>query len=144
MEHEKQAITAILKNSKTIAVVGLSADTSRPSNEVADYLQSHGYRIVPVNPAYAGTRILDEPCYATLQEAATALADQGSAIDIVDCFRKSEFIGPIVDEAIAIHARCVWMQLGIVNDAAAAKARAAGLQVVMDRCTKIEHRERFG
>lgn len=139
MNQAEQAITDILKRSRTIAVVGLSADSDRPSNEVAHYLQAHGYRIVPVNPAYAGKQILGELCHATLQDAAAA----GEKIDIVDCFRKSEFIGPIVDEAIAIGAPCVWMQLGVVNEAAAAKAQAAGLQVVMDRCTKIEHSARF-
>lgn len=139
MDQEEQAITDVLKRSRTIAIVGLSADTERPSNEVAHYLQAHGYRIVPVNPAYTGTQILGARCHATLQDAAAA----GEKIDIVDCFRKSEFIGPIVDEAIAIGAPCVWMQLGVVNEAAAAKAEAAGLQVVMDRCTKIEHSARF-
>lgn len=139
MNQAEQAITDILKRSRTIAVVGLSADSDRPSNEVAHYLQAHGYRIVPVNPAYAGKQILGQPCHATLHDAAAA----GEKIDIVDCFRKSEFIGPIVDEAIAIGAPCVWMQLGVVNEAAAAKAQAAGLQVVMDRCTKIEHSARF-
>lgn len=139
MTQEDKIIRDILATSRTIAVVGLSAKSERPSHEVAHYLQRHGYRIVPVNPTYAGTRILGEPCYATLHEAVAAIATDGARIDIVDCFRKSEHIMPVVDEAIAIGARCVWMQLGVVNDAAAAKAQAAGLAVVMDKCIKIEH-----
>lgn len=135
MSQEQDTIAAVLRNSKTIAVVGLSARTDRPSHGVAEYMQQQGYCIVPVNPAYAGTTILGEPCYATLDEAARA----AGRIDIVDCFRKPETIAPLADEAIAIGARCLWMQLGVVNEEAAQKARAAGLQVVMDRCIKIEH-----
>jgi predicted CoA-binding protein len=124
---------------RTVAVVGLSAKPDRPSHEVAQYLQQHGFRIIPVNPTYAGTPILGEHCYASLTEAATALAPHGIHIDIVDCFRKSDAMLPIAIEAIAIGARCLWMQLGVLNEAAATKARDAGLQVVMDRCMKIEH-----
>jgi predicted CoA-binding protein len=133
------SIPAILAEGRTIAVVGLSAKTDRPSHEVARYLQTHGYRIIPVNPMYAGARILNEPCYASLTEAAVALVKDNVKIDIVDCFRKSEAIEPIADEAIAIGARYLWMQLGVVNEKAAAKARAAGLAVVMNRCIKIDH-----
>ncbi|RJG07603.1 CoA-binding protein [Noviherbaspirillum cavernae] len=133
------SIPELLANCRTIAVVGLSAKTNRPSHEVAEYLQAHGYRIIPVNPTYAGTHILGEHCHATLVQAAAALSEKGMAIDLVDCFRKSEDIPPIVEEAIAIGARCVWMQLGIVNQAAAASAGQAGLAVVMDKCLKIEH-----
>lgn len=133
------SIPAILAEGRTIAVVGLSAKTDRPSHEVARYLQTHGYRIIPVNPMYAGTRILNEPCYGSLTEAAAALAKDNVKIDVVDCFRKSEAIEPIADEAIAIGARYLWMQLGVVNEKAAAKARAAGLTVVMNRCIKIDH-----
>lgn len=122
-----------------IAVVGLSNRPDRPSYDVSAYMQHHGYRIVAVNPMYAGTQILGEYCHATLTEAAQALAAAGDKIAIVDCFRKSADIPPVVDEAIAIGATCVWMQQGIVNESAAAKARAAGLVVVMDRCIKIEH-----
>jgi len=122
-----------------IAVVGLSNRPDRPSHDVSAYMQHQGYRIVAVNPMYAGTQILGEYCHANLPEAAQALAGAGLKIDIVDCFRKSADIPPIVDEAIAIGAGCVWMQQGIVNEAAAAKARAAGLVVVMDRCIKIDH-----
>ncbi len=133
-------IPALLKQYRTIAVVGLSNKPERPSHEVAHYMQRHGYRIVPVNPSYAGSQILGEECHANLSEAAAALKQQGAAIEIVDCFRKSDAIPPIADEAIAIGARCLWLQLGVSNEAAAAKAKAAGLQVVEDRCIKIEHR----
>jgi len=122
-----------------IAVVGLSPKPDRPSYSVARYMQERGYRIIPVNPMHVGAHILGESCYANLYEAAKALAAEGQKIDIVDCFRKSEDIPPIVGEAIMIDARCVWMQQGIVNEPAAAKARAAGLQVEMDSCIKIEH-----
>jgi predicted CoA-binding protein len=121
-----------------IAVVGLSNRPDRPSYDVTAYMQRQGYRIVAVNPMYAGQQILGEYCYASLTEAAQALAGQ-VRIDIVDCFRKSGDIPPVVDEAIAIGATCVWMQQGIVNDAAAAKAEAAGLAVIMDRCIKVDH-----
>jgi predicted CoA-binding protein len=135
-----RTIQQILQESKTIAVVGMSNKPDRASHEVAEYLQQHGYRVVPVNPAYAGQQILGETVYATLQEAAEALAPQGQGIDIVDCFRKSEDIPPLARDAIAIRAGCLWMQLDIENQAAADLARAAGLDVVMNRCTKIEHR----
>jgi predicted CoA-binding protein len=121
-----------------IAVVGLSNRPDRPSYDVTAYMQRQGYRIVAVNPMYAGQEILGEHCYASLTEAAQALAGQVS-IFIVDCFRKSADIPPVVDEAIAIGADCVWMQQGIVNEAAAAKAEAAGLKVIMDRCIKVDH-----
>ncbi|HJU71928.1 MAG TPA: CoA-binding protein [Paucimonas sp.] len=134
-----KTIPELLTENHTIAVVGLSGNPERPSHEVAAYLQAQGYRIIPVNPVSAGMRILGEPCYSTLAEAATALAEENGIIDIVDCFRNPEAIEPIADEAIAIGARCLWMQLGVVNEQAAAKARAAGLAVVMDRCLKIEH-----
>ena len=127
----------ILADSRVIAVVGLSIKPERASYQVAHYLQQHGYSIVPVNPAYAGQLVLGEPCYASLTEAAAALKPVG--IDVVDCFRKADDILPIVAEAIAARVRCLWLQLGIVNQQAAALARAAGLDVVMDRCMKIEH-----
>lgn len=133
------SIPALLANCRTIAVVGLSAKSNRPSHGVAQYMQAHGYRIIPVNPTYAGTDILGELCHATLADAVAALAQHATKIDIVDCFRKAETIVPIADDAIAIGARCLWMQLGVVNQEAAAKAHAAGLAVVMDRCIKIEH-----
>jgi predicted CoA-binding protein len=135
-----RSIAQILNDSKNIAVVGLSDKPDRASHGVAQYLQEHGYRIVPVNPSYAGQQILGETVYASLQEAADALAANGRGIDIVDCFRKSEDIPPLARDAIAIRAGCLWMQLGIENQPAADLARAAGLDVVMDRCIKIEHR----
>ncbi len=132
-----KSIPDLLQHSRTIAVVGLSFKTHRASYGVAHYMQAHGYRIVPVNPSYAGREILGEPVYASLHEAAAAIAP--ARIDIVDCFRNARDIPPIVQEAIAVGAACVWMQLGIEHDEAAAQARAAGLEVVMDRCIKVDH-----
>jgi predicted CoA-binding protein len=123
----------ILQHCRTIAVVGLSPQPQRDSYDVARYLQARGYRIIPVNPN--ATEVLGEKAYATLREAA-----QHEAIDLVNCFRNSPDIPPIVDDAIAIGAKAVWMQLGISHAAAAAKAEAAGLLVVQDRCIKIDHR----
>lgn len=139
-----RSIAQILSDSKTIAIVGLSDKPERASHEVAAYLQQHGYRILPVNPSYAGQAILGEPVFATLQEAADALAADGQRIDIVDCFRKADDIPPIARDAIAVRAGCLWMQLDIENQAAADLARAAGLDVVMNRCIKIEHRSLNG
>ena len=139
MSQNTVSIPALLEECRTIAVVGLSARQDRPSYEVAEYMQAHGYRIIPVNPTYAGTHILGEHCYATLTQAAQILSESGVRIQLVDCFRKPEHIMAIVDEAIAIGARCVWMQLGIVDHAAAEKAGQAGLAVVMDKCVKVEH-----
>ena len=102
---------------------------------MASYLQQHGHRIIPVNPTYAGQSILGEHCYATL----TLAAREHGVIDIVDCFRKSGDILPIAEQAVAIGARCLWLQLGIVNEAAAQLARKAGMMVVMDHCLKLEH-----
>lgn len=129
----------VIARYRTVAVVGLSPRPDRPSHEVAQYLQAHGYRIIPVNPAAAGEMILGEPCYATLSDAAAALTRENVEIEIVDCFRKSEDIGPIAEQAIAIGANCLWMQLGVINTAAATLAEHAGLIVVMDRCLKIDH-----
>lgn len=128
-----ERIPYILRHYRTIAVVGLSPKPHRASFEVAHYLQGHGYRIIPINPNV--TEVLGEKAYATLQEAA-----QHETIDLVDCFRNSEDIPPIVEEAIAIGAKAVWMQLGVSHPEAAAKAEAAGLLVVQDRCIKIDHR----
>jgi len=135
-----RSIAQILRDSKTIAIVGLSDKPDRASHEVGAYLQHNGYRVVPVNPSYAGKSILGEQVYASLQDAADALAADGLRIDIVDCFRKSEDIPPIAREAIAVRASCLWMQLDIENQVAADMARAAGLDVVMNHCVKIEHR----
>ena len=111
----------ILGRCRTLAVVGLSPQWHRPSYFAAKYMQSHGYRIVPVNPLVAreGGSILGERCFASVVEAAQAIAQQGGRIDLVDCFRKSDDIPPLAEEAIAIGARCLWLQLGVVNEAAA-------------------------
>lgn len=130
----------ILKESKTIAVVGLSPRPDRPSHEVARYLQEQGYRIVPINPGMHGKQILGEVCFASLREAAAALAPKGVQIDMVDCFRKSEDIPPLAEDAIAIGARFLWLQLGVRNDNAVRRAEEAGLLAVQDKCTHIEHR----
>ncbi|NUU03535.1 CoA-binding protein [Herbaspirillum robiniae] len=135
-----QQVSSRAGGKPVIAVVGLSNRPERASYDVAAYMQAAGYRIVAVNPMYAGQTILGEHCHATLQEANAALAHEGLRISIVDCFRKSSDIPPVVDDAIAIGAECVWMQLEIFHDEAAAKARAAGLKVIMDKCIKIEHR----
>lgn len=132
-------IARILQESRIIAIVGMSDKPERASHEVADYLLQHGYRVLPVNPALAGKEVLGQRAYATLTEAAAAVAP--ARIDIVDCFRKAEDILPIAEEAIAVKAGCLWLQLDVINEAAAQLARAAGLEVVMDHCTKIEHRK---
>ena len=134
-----RTLRALLQTCRTLAVVGLSPRPDRPSHEVAEYLQAHGYRIVPVNPAAAGQQILGEHVYATLREADAALRAQSQVIDLVDVFRKSEDVLPIADEAVSIHAQCLWLQLGVVNDAALARAHAAGLAAVQNRCLKIDH-----
>jgi predicted CoA-binding protein len=139
MTNEIQEIDRLLAESRVIAVVGMSPKADRASHYVAAYLQQHGYRVIPANPVAAGTRILGEHVYPTLTTAAAALAEQHILIDIVDVFRKPEEVLPIADEAAAIHAKALWLQLGVVNEVAAANARAAGLSVVMDRCIKIEH-----
>jgi predicted CoA-binding protein len=139
MTTQNDSISQLLNSASTIAVVGLSPNKDRPSHEVAEYLQRHGYRIIPVNPTYAGTNILGEHCYATLKQAKDILIETGVKIDIVDCFRRPEYIDEVATEAINIHAQCLWMQLGIINEAAAAKAEKAGLVVVMNRCIKAEH-----
>ena len=136
-----RTIEQILRAARTVAVVGLSNKPERASLEVATYLQEQGYRIIPINPAYAGQEILGETVYATLQEAADALASSGTRIDVVDCFRKAEEMQPIAKDAIDVRAGCLWMQLGIENQVAADLARAAGLDVVMNHCMLIEHRK---
>ncbi len=126
-------ISRILDNFKTIAVVGLSPKPHRDSHEVSEYMQAHGYRIVPVNPAALTSEILGEKVYPSLLEAA-----KHEHIDLVNVFRNSADVPPVVDDAIAIGAKAVWLQLGVINLAAAKRAEDAGLQVVMDRCPKIE------
>ena len=125
----------ILGENRVIAVVGLSADWYRPSFFAAKYMQEHGYRVIPVNPKYA--EILGQKCYPTLR----AIPEK---VQIVDVFRKTQDVPPIAEEAIAIGAKVLWQQLGVKNEAAAARARAAGLETVMDRCVKIEHARLFG
>ena len=126
-------ITEILQNYRVVAMVGLSDKPERPSYRVAQYLQEHGYRIVPVNPGCQ--EILGEKCYATLRDIPFPVA-------IVDIFRNVDAIPAIVDEAIAVGAKVVWMQQGVEEPDSARKAKQAGLQVVMDRCLKIEHGQR--
>jgi uncharacterized protein len=128
------AIPEILGNSKTIAVVGLSSNPARPSYGVAEYLQSRGYRIIPVNPNE--TEVLGEKAYARLE-------DVPEKIDVVDVFRRPEEVMPAAEGAIAVGAKVLWMQLGIENEAAAEKARAAGLMVVENACMLIEHRRQM-
>ncbi len=127
-------IREVLRDGRTIAMVGASANWNRPSFFAMKYLQQKGFRVIPVNPkeAAAGTEILGEKCYA-------ALAEIPEQVDMVDCFRNAEAVPAIADEAIAIGAKILWMQLGVRHDEAAAKARAAGLRVVMNRCPKIEY-----
>ena len=122
----------ILRRVKTIAMVGASTNWNRPSYFAMKYLQHKGYRVIPVNPGAAGEEILGEKAYASLK-------DIPDKVDMVDIFRNSAAAGPIVDEAIAIKAPVVWMQLGVRNDQAAARAEAAGMTVVMNRCPKIEY-----
>jgi predicted CoA-binding protein len=122
----------VLNNTKTVALVGASPNWNRPSYFVMKYLQVKGYKVYPVNPRAAGETILDEPVYASL-------ADLPETVDMVDIFRASAAAGEVADEAVAHGAKSVWMQLGVRNDEAAARAEAAGLQVVMDRCPKIEY-----
>jgi predicted CoA-binding protein len=124
------AIRDLLRSARVIAVVGLSDNPGRPSYHVAEYLQEQGYRVIPVNPTI--TEALGEKAYASL-------GDVPEAIDVVDVFRRSDAVPPVVDEAIAVGAKAVWMQEGVVNEPAAEKARAAGLTVVMDRCILKEH-----
>jgi predicted CoA-binding protein len=128
-------IKEILETYKNIAVVGLSSQTWRPSYSVSRYMQTVGYRIIPVNPNE--TEVLGEKAYASLD-------DVPGSIEIVDIFRRPEFVPDVVEAAIRRKARVIWMQLGVVNEAAAERARATGLEVVMDRCILVEHRAELG
>ncbi len=130
-----EEIKRILSENKTIAVVGLSPKWNRPSHFAAKYMKEHGYKIIPVNPGY--DKILGEKCYKSL-------LDIPEPVDIVDIFRRSKDVPPIVDDAIKIGAKVVWMQLTVINEEAAQKAREAGLEVVMNRCVKIEYGRIFG
>ena len=135
MSPESDPIADLLKRSKTIAVVGLSNSPLRPSHGVSAYMQSHGYRIIPVNPNIKGS--LGEKAYASL-------LDVKEKIDIVDIFRRSEFVEEVVDQAIRLRVPAIWLQEGVIHEKAAEKARAAGIFVVMDRCILKEHKARFG
>ncbi len=127
----KDEIREILKSARTIAVVGLSSDPGRPSYNVTRYMQEKGYKIIPVNPTI--TEALEEKAYSRLQ-------DIPIPVDIVNVFRRSEDVPPIADVAIAIKAKVLWMQQGIINQEAARKAESAGLKVIMDKCIMVEHR----
>ena len=135
--NSRDDIEALLRDSRTVAVVGLSPKPHRESYGVARYLQAQGYRIIPVNPN--AQVVLGEKAYATLTEAA-----RHEKIDLVNCFRNSQDIPPVADEAITIGARGLWLQMAIAHDTAAAKARAAGLRVVQDACIKVEHARWLG
>ena len=125
-------ITGIFRQARTIAVVGLSDNPARPSHGVSSYMQSQGYRIIPVNPNHR--KILGEVCYSSLTDIPKRVR-----IDVVNIFRRPETVMPVVEQAIQIGARCVWMQEGVINYEAAGKAEEAGLCVVMDRCLLVEH-----
>jgi predicted CoA-binding protein len=135
MADDIPTLRRILRTARTIAVVGLSAEWHRPSFFAAKYMQEHGYRIIPVNPRYP--EILGERCHASLETIE-------EPVDIVDVFRKTEDVLPIARQAIAIGAKCLWQQIGVKNLEAAKLAADAGLDVVMDRCVKIEHARLFG
>ena len=129
------SLRRILRDNRTVAMVGLSANWYRPSYFAAKYLQDHGYRVIPVTPQYE--EVLGERCYPTL-------ADVPEPIDIVDCFRRAEEIPSLAHQAVDVGAKVLWMQLGIENEEAAQIARAGGLEVVSDRCVKIEYARLFG
>jgi predicted CoA-binding protein len=132
---DSEKVRRILRTSRVVAVVGLSAQWHRPSYFAAKYMQEHGYRVIPVNPMY--DEILGEKCYRSLR-------DIPDKVEVVDCFRKSAEIPALAQDAIAIGARVLWMQLGVENQAARRMAEAAGLEVVENRCVKIEHGRFFG
>ena len=136
-DDDMPTLRRILRSARTLAVVGLSAEWHRPSFFAAKYMQVLGYRVLPVNPRYAGQLILGMPCVARLE-------DIDEPIDIVDVFRRTDDVGPIADSAIHLGAKCLWQQIGVMNLAADARARAAGLDTVINRCVKIEHARLFG
>ncbi len=130
---DPSVITELIRSSKVIAVVGLSPKSDRPSHEVADYLQAHGYQIVPVNPS--ATEILGEKSYPSL-------GDIPFAVDIVDVFRQPDAVPAIAEEAVRVGAKALWLQLGVISEEGAAIAKSAGLKVVMDLCLMVEHMAR--
>lgn len=135
MIDDAAGLKRILEETRTIAVVGLSTKAHRPSHGVAQYLLACGYTVIPVNPAYE--TVLGQTCYPSLRDVPVS-------IDMVDCFRRPDAMLPIVDDAIHVGAKILWMQLGVINAAAASRAEAAGLDVVMDRCVQIEHARLLG
>ena len=135
MTDDIATLRRILREGRTLAVVGLSAEWHRPSFFAAKYMQQHGYRIVPVNPRYE--QVLGERCYASL-------LDIPDPVDIVDVFRRSEDVLPIAEQAVRIGAKCLWQQIGVKNLDAVRLVQAAGLDAVIDRCVKIEHARLFG
>jgi len=137
-------LRALLRHSHTIAVVGLSPTPERPSHRVAQYLLQQGYRVLPVNPVLAGQTIFGQPCHASLEQAAAALAAEGLRLDIVDVFRQSAEVPPLAEAAIALGAATLWLQLGVAHPEAEARAAAAGLAVVSEHCIKIEHQRLLG
>jgi predicted CoA-binding protein len=135
MSDDINSLRRILKECRVLAIVGLSANWHRPSYFAAKYMLEHGFRVIPVNPQYQ--EVLGQRCYASLR-------DIPEKVDLVDVFRKAADVMPAAEDAIAIGARVLWQQLGVRNEEAAARARAAGLESVMDRCVKIEHGRLFG
>ena len=136
---DDEALTRILSTHRVVAIVGLSADWHRPSYFAAKYLQAHGYRVIPINPRYR--QILGEACYPGLEALPPEVA---RTIEVVDVFRRSDDVMPIAEQAVALGAKVLWQQLGVVNAEADAHVRANGLESVMDRCMKIEHARLFG
>lgn len=135
MSDDMNTLRRVLKENRVLAIVGLSANWHRPSYFAAKYMLEHGYRVIPVNPQYQ--EVLGQKCYASVR-------DIPEKVDLVDVFRKAADVMQVAEDAIAIGARVLWQQLGVRNEEAAAKARAAGLETVMDRCVKIEHGRLFG
>ena len=135
MHDDINTLRRILKENRVLAIVGLSAQWHRPSHFAAKYMLEHGYRVIPVNPQHA--EVLGQKCYASLR-------DIPEKVDLVDVFRRTADVMPVAEDAIAIGARVLWQQLGVANEAAAARARDAGLETVIDRCVKIEHGRLFG
>ena len=136
-DYDDKYLFSVLKDAKTVAMVGASANWNRPSFFAMKYMQQKGFRVIPVNPGVARQEILGETVMASLDEI-------DEPIDMVDIFRNSEAAGPITDDAIKAGAKIIWMQLGVQNDAAAKRAEAAGLRVVMNRCPKIEYARLYG
>ena len=136
-DYDDKYLISVLKDAKTVAMVGASANWNRPSFFAMKYMQQKGFRVIPVNPGVARQEILGETVMASLDEI-------DEPIDMVDIFRNSEAAGPITDDAIKAGAKIIWMQLGVQNDAAAKRAEAAGLRVVMNRCPKIEYARLYG